>query len=51
MIEPMYKIYTVDMSKPQDPQMLAIQEDFGTTSCVSPGAAGAYLGISRQAID
>lgn len=46
----MYKIYTIDLSKPQDPQIDKIIRDFGCLG-VSPGYAAAYLGMSRQAVD
>lgn len=49
MIGAMYKIYTIDLEKPQDPQIGKIFADFG--GGVSPGYAAAYLGISRQAVD
>lgn len=50
MIELMYKIYTIDLTRPQDPQMHKILDDFGCAG-VSPGYAAAYLGVSRQAVD
>ena len=46
----MYKEYHLDITKPVDPQMVAIFDDFGSVG-VSPGYAGAYLEMTRQAID
>lgn len=46
----MYKIYTIDLAKPQEPQIDKIMKDFGPLG-VSPGYAAAYLGVSRQAVD
>lgn len=50
MIKRMYKEYTIDLTKPQEPQIEKIIRDFGPLG-VSPGYAAAYLGISRQAVD
>lgn len=50
MIGSMYKEYVIDLSKPQEPQIEKIINDFGPLG-VSPGYAAAYLGVSRQAID
>ena len=46
----MYKVYKTDCNKPLDPQVSEILKDFGSPG-VSPGYAGAYLGITRQSID
>lgn len=50
MISPMYKIYKIDSSKSIDDQMVDIFADFGTPG-VSPGYAGAVLGMTRQSVD
>ena len=46
---PMFMTYTIDISKPQDPQMERVYNDFGCSG-VSPGYAADYLGVSRQAV-
>lgn len=50
MITPVYKEYSIDITKPLDPQMREIIRDFGSAG-VSPSYAAAYLGITRQAVD